>query len=51
MLKTVLVPHNAKLNMAQHVINSVDIPLGFVRENQNANTATSELTQWVVFRI
>lgn len=52
MLKTIIQPKDAAeaLNMAQHVINNVDIPLGFVREAQAENTATNELTQWVVFK-
>ncbi|TAK75088.1 MAG: choloylglycine hydrolase family protein [Gammaproteobacteria bacterium] len=52
MLKTVLPPKNAEeaLNIAQHIINNVDIPLGFVREAQKMGTATNELTQWVVFK-
>lgn len=52
MLKTVLTPNNAveALNLAQHVINNVDIPLGFVREGQDLNKTTNELTQWVVFK-
>lgn len=52
MLKTILPPSNAEeaVNMAQHIINNVDIPRGFVREKQNLNTATNETTQWVVFK-
>jgi len=52
MLRTAFTPDNADgaLNLAQHIINNVDIPLGFVRETQNVNTATNELTQWVVFK-
>ena len=37
------------LNLAQHVINNVDIPFGLVREPQ-ANTYVSESTEWVVFK-
>lgn len=37
------------LNLAEHVINNVDIPLGLVREPNNGN-ATSETTEWVVFK-
>lgn len=37
------------LNLAEHIINNVDIPLGLVREPANGNY-TSELTQWVVFK-
>lgn len=52
MLKTALGPKNADeaVNLAQHIINNVDIPLGFVREPQNLNQSTDELTQWVVFK-
>lgn len=52
LLKTIYSSNNAveALNAAQHVINNVDIPLGFVREIQNINKVTSELTQWVVFK-
>lgn len=52
LLKTVITPKNSEetLNLAQHIINNVDIPLGFVRESQNINTSTNELTQWVVFK-
>jgi len=37
------------LNLAQHMINNVDIPLGLVREASNGE-ATNETTQWVVFK-
>jgi len=37
------------LNLAEHIINNVDIPLGFVREAKTGN-ATNEYTQWVVFK-
>jgi len=37
------------LNLAEHVINNVDIPLGLVREPGTGN-ATNETTQWVVFK-
>lgn len=37
------------LNLAEHIINNVDIPLGLVREPQSGN-ATNETTQWVVFK-
>lgn len=51
MKETVLPTENAlsTLNLAQHLINNVDIPLGFVREAKT-NNATNELTQWVVFK-
>lgn len=38
------------LNLAQHIMNNVDIPLGLVRTPQDRNKYTSELTQWVVFK-
>jgi choloylglycine hydrolase len=37
------------LNMAQHIINNVDIPLGAAREPQSGNYI-SDITQWVVFK-
>ncbi len=37
------------VNLAEHIINNVDIPLGLVREAKTG-TATNELTQWVVFK-
>ncbi|HYF97898.1 MAG TPA: choloylglycine hydrolase family protein [Coxiellaceae bacterium] len=40
---------NSALNLAQHIINNVDIPLGLVREPSQGD-ATNETTQWVVFK-
>lgn len=37
------------LNLAQHVINNVDIPQGLARE-PGQGQGTAELTQWVVFK-
>jgi choloylglycine hydrolase len=37
------------LNLAQHIINNVDIPLGYVRAKQANAPDANELTQWVVF--
>lgn len=37
------------LDLAQHVINNVDIPLGLVREPGTGN-ATNDITQWVDFK-
>lgn len=37
------------LNLAEHIINNVDIPYGLVREPNKGNF-TSEFTQWVVFK-
>lgn len=37
------------LNLAEHIINNVDIPLGLVREPVSGNYI-NELTQWVVFK-
>jgi choloylglycine hydrolase len=37
------------LNLAQHIINNVDIPLGLVREPQGSDYI-NELTQWTVFK-
>lgn len=52
MLKAVVVPADAveALNTAQHVINNVDIPVGFVRESAKMDPATNESTQWTVFK-
>lgn len=52
MLQTVLPALDAisAVNLAQHIINNVDIPLGFVREVQDKDRYTNELTQWVVFK-
>lgn len=52
MVKTVLPGRDAEatLNIAQHIINNFDIPLGFVRESQHIDNTTNELTQWVVFK-
>lgn len=51
MLKTVLPATNATsaLNISQHIINNVDIPLGFVREPDNGKIS-NENTQWTVFK-
>lgn len=37
------------LNLGQHIINTVDIPRGFVRAKQNGEDLV-ETTQWVVFK-
>lgn len=37
------------LNLAEHVINNVDIPLGLAREPGNGNI-TNDTTQWIVFK-
>lgn len=37
------------LNLAQHVINNVDLPDGYVRSVENGKTL-SDTTQWVVFK-
>jgi choloylglycine hydrolase len=52
MLQTAIPATNASeaINLAQHIINNVDIPLGFIREAQNNNTFTNEYTQWTVFK-
>lgn len=52
MLKTVFQPSNSieALNLSTHIMNNVDIPLGFVREGTDINKSTTELTQWVVFK-
>lgn len=51
MLRVVMQPNNAPeaLNLAEHMINNVDIPRGLAREPDHGNF-TTELTQWVVFK-
>jgi len=36
-------------NLAEHIINNVDIPMGLAREPSNGNY-TSETTQWTIFK-
>lgn len=38
-----------EINVAEHIINNVDIPLGLARAKTNGQEV-SELTQWVVFK-
>jgi len=38
------------LNLAEHIINNVDIPKGLAREPQDNNKYTNDITQWVVFK-
>jgi choloylglycine hydrolase len=51
MLKNVFPGQSAGdlVNMAQHIINNVDIPAGLVRSLDNGQTAV-DTTQWVVFK-
>lgn len=51
LLRVVVPANNAvdNLNLAQHIINNVDIPVGLAREPQNGNF-TSDKTQWAVFK-
>lgn len=51
MLRVIVQPNNATdtLNASEHLINNVDIPLGFTREVASGNV-TNESTQWVVFK-
>lgn len=37
------------LNLAQHIMNNVDIPLGFIRDPSNGQVA-GDYTQWVVYK-
>jgi choloylglycine hydrolase len=37
------------LNTAEHIINNVDLPAGYVRSVENGQTST-DTTQWVVFK-
>jgi choloylglycine hydrolase len=49
--KVVVQPDDAKtaLNLAEHIINNVDIPRGLAREPNNGKYI-NETTQWVVFK-
>lgn len=38
------------LNLAEHIINNVDLPNGLVRSTDNAGKVTSDITEWVVFK-
>lgn len=51
MLKNVFPAKNANelLNLAEHIINNVDLPAGFVQQIDNGETHT-DTTQWVVFK-
>lgn len=51
LMHVAITPDNAAgaLNLAEHVINNVDIPLGLAREAGNGKS-TNETTQWVVFK-
>lgn len=52
MLAHVALPVDTTLdavNLAEHIINNVDIPLGLAREPVNGQS-TSEKTEWVVFK-
>lgn len=51
MAATVIAPDNEMdaLNTAIHMVNNVDIPLGYVRTNVNGQDQL-ELTQWTVFK-
>lgn len=48
----VLPPKDAQaaVNLAQHMVNNVDIPLGLAREPADANNYSNEYTQWTVFK-
>ncbi|KTC94032.1 choloylglycine hydrolase [Legionella feeleii] len=56
-VKTAFMAHNVfpaensveLLNLAEHIINNVDLPSGYVRSVDNGKT-TSDTTQWVVFK-
>jgi choloylglycine hydrolase len=51
MLQTVYQPLTAidTVNLAQHIMNNVDIPAGIVRE-KTSNADTYETTEWTVFK-
>lgn len=40
---------SALVNQAQHIINNVDLPSGYVRSTENGETVT-DTTQWAVFK-
>ena len=56
-IKTAFMAHNVDtannaadlLNLAEDIINNVDLPLGYVRSVTNGTTS-SDTTQWVVFK-
>ncbi|EHL29287.1 linear amide C-N hydrolase [Legionella drancourtii] len=56
-VKTAFMVHNVDpannstdlLNLAQHIINNVDLPAGYVRAIENGKTL-SDTTEWVVFK-
>ncbi|MGQ3891646.1 linear amide C-N hydrolase [Legionella sp. CNM-4043-24] len=39
----------ALVNLAQHIMNNVDLPAGYVRSTENGKTET-DITQWAVFK-
>ncbi len=57
-VKIVFLKHNARpgvdandtVNLAEHIINNVDIPFGSVRAKQESGPDILEYTQWVVFK-
>ncbi len=51
MVKNVYPAQNSgeELSLAQHIINNVDLPAGFVRAASEGQTST-DTTQWVVFK-
>lgn len=38
------------LNLAQHIINNVDIPSGLARSTDASGKVSSDITEWVVFK-
>jgi len=38
------------VNLAEHIINNVDIPLGLAREPGQGDVSSNDITQWVVFK-
>lgn len=51
MLHNVYPAENATdlLNLAEHIINNVDLPAGYIRAVESGTTAT-DITEWVVFK-
>ena len=51
MIKNVFAAQNAAelLNLAEHIINNVDLPSGYIQSTEEGKTVT-DTTQWVVFK-
>lgn len=51
-LKTVFPADNTQnaVNLAEHLLNTVDIPLGVVRAKENNGPDAEDITQWIVIK-